>query len=353
GESTATEAKPIAVPAPIEPVDSGQGGDEPPVAPQPEAPTTTAAFVVDSWPEIGQPLASTPAVTAATTVGDASRIFGNLDESFRVPDTPFDVTAFEPFNADAGRSASPRVAAAGDLDMAFSIPSRPPKTAQAAVFTGLSQKDSVFGATDAFLVRSGTNIKQSPQLDRIGGSTGGGHRRSVSVDTADRSPSISELKISDSKSGTKEQDSEDESDDDNDSVAADQAFKVKFSIRDRAIRDNPDESKAALSRVTTMLRAAPTAQRRNRRDVRTMYVPSALPVTEESFGQSGAAAVDDDDQPLTPLPQRVGAPSGTTQAGSLVNDAFGGPVLSQTPLPQRNDADNIADPALAAAEDDS
>ncbi|KAJ2489297.1 hypothetical protein IWW37_004084 [Coemansia sp. RSA 2050] len=354
GESTATEVKPIAAtPALSEQVNSVQDGDELHTAPQPEEPAATAAFVVDSWPEIGQPLASTQATTAATTFGDASRIFGNLDESFRVPDTPFDVTAFEPFNADAGRSSSPRVAAAGDLDMAFSIPSRPPKAAQATAPTGQSQKDSVFGATDAFLVRSGTNIKQSPQLDRIGGNTSGGHRRSVSVDTADRSPSISEKKIDDLKSGTKELDSDDGDDDDNDNVAADQAFKVKFSIRDRAIRDNPDESKAALSRVTTMLRAAPTAQRRNRRDVRTMYVPSTLPMTEESFVRSGGATADDDDQPLTPLPQRPSASSGTMNANSLVNEAFGGSVSPQTPLPQRNEAENITDPALTAAERDS
>ncbi|KAJ2815370.1 hypothetical protein FBU31_006951, partial [Coemansia sp. 'formosensis'] len=113
-------------------------------------------------------------------------------------------------------------------------------------------------------------------------------------------------------------------------------------------------SKAALSRVTTMLRAAPTAQRRNRRDVRTMYVPSALPVTEASFGPSeDGAAADDDDQPLTPLPRRSGALSNNNHIGNMVSEAFGGPVAPITPVPQRNDTDTITDPALTTAEDSS
>ncbi|KAJ2877859.1 hypothetical protein H4R27_006048 [Coemansia aciculifera] len=351
-EPAATEAKPTVAPDLSEPVDPTQGESELRVAPQPETSVASTAFAVDSWPEIGKPLASTRA--AAASVGDASRIFGRLDESFRVPDTPFDITAFEPLHADAGRGSPRTPAAVADLDMAFSIPSRPPIVAQATVSTSQSQTDSVFGATDAFLVRSGTDVKQSPQLGRIGDSMGGGHRRSVSVGTADKSPSISGQKVGDSKSSTKEMDSEDDetSDDDGgDNGAADQAFKVKFSIRERAIRDNPDESKAALSRVTTMLRAAPSVLRRNRRDVRTMYVPSALPVTKESFVLSEAD--DDDDKPLTPLPQRLGVLSGSSHVGNMVSEAFGGPVTPLTPVPQHNDADSIADPALTAAEGSS
>ncbi|KAJ2060361.1 hypothetical protein GGI17_003810 [Coemansia sp. S146] len=353
-EPAATEAKPTVAPDLNEPVDPAQDGDELHATPQSETSVASAAFAVDSWPEIGKPLASTHA--AAASVGDASRIFGRLDESFRVPDTPFDITAFEPLQADAGRGSPRTPAAVADLDMAFSIPSRPPIVAQATAFTSQSQTDSVFGATDAFLVRSGTDVKQSPQLGRIGGSTGGGHRRSVSVGTADKSPSISGKKVGDSKSSTKEMDSEDDEDsddDDGDNGAADQAFKVKFSIRERAIRDNPDESKAALSRVTTMLRAAPSVLRRNRRDVRTMYVPSALPVTKESFVLSEAAADDDDDKPLTPLPQRLGVLSGSSHVGNMVSEAFGGPVAPLTPVPQRNDADSIAKLALTAAEGSS
>ncbi|KAJ1921600.1 hypothetical protein GGI09_003895 [Coemansia sp. S100] len=345
-ESAATEAKPTAAPDLSEPVDPVRDRDEMHTVPQPEA------FAVDAWPEIGKPLATTQA--AAASVGDASRIFGNLDESFRVPDTPFDHTAFEPLHADAGRGSPRTPAAVADLDMAFSIPSRPSAVAQATASTSQAQTDSVFGATDAFLVRSGTDVKQSPQLGRVGGSTGGGHRRSVSVGTADKSPSISGQKVGDSKSSTKEMgsdDDEDSDDEDGDNGAGDQAFKVKFSIRERAIRDNPDESKAALSRVTTMLRAAPSVLRRNRRDVRTMYVPSALPVTKESFVLNEAD--DDDDKPLTPLPQRVGVLSGASHVGNIVSEAFGGPVTPLTPVPQRNDADSIADPAITAAEGSS
>ncbi|ORX70912.1 hypothetical protein DL89DRAFT_257085 [Linderina pennispora] len=66
------------------------------------------------------------------------------------------------------------------------------------------------------------------------------------------------------------------SDDDN----GEQAFRVKFSIRSDTIKDNPDESKAALNRVATMLRGAPTIRRRGRRDVRTMYV---APTEEQSM----------------------------------------------------------------------
>ncbi|KAJ2820835.1 hypothetical protein FBU31_005097, partial [Coemansia sp. 'formosensis'] len=350
GESLPTEVKSAAAPVRSDSVDQAQGDDELHTAPRPETPTASAAFEVKAWPEIGKPLASAQATSIS--VGDASRIFGNLDESFRVPDTPFDVAAFEPMHADAGRNSPHTPTAVADLDNAFSIPSRPRAAAQATGSTSQAQADSVFGATDAFLV------KQSPQLGRIGGSTGSGHRRSVSVGTADKSPSISENKVGDSKSSTKEADTmdsdDDDNDDDGDNGAADQAFRVKFSIRERAIRDNPDESKAALSRVTTMLRAAPTAQRRNRRDVRTMYVPSALPVTEASFGSSeDGAAADDDDQPLTPLPRRSGALSNDNHIGNMVSEAFGGPVAPITPVPQGNAADTITDPALTTAEDSS
>ncbi|KAJ2334340.1 Suppressor of Profilin deletion, partial [Coemansia sp. RSA 2681] len=343
-ESSATEPKPATAASVLnEPATQAQGGGE--------TPSTSSAFVADSWPESDKSLAG--AQPASTSVGDASRIFGNLHDSFKVPDTPFDVAAFEPFQAGAGR-ISPRTpaTAVADLDQAFSIPSRPQAASQTAV-ADQSQSDSVFGATDAFLVRSGTDVKQSPQLGRLSGGTGGGgHRRSISVGTADKSPSMSEQKLSKSKNSDDDDNNGGASDDEEDGAdgAADQAFRVKFSIRERAIRDNPDESKAALSRVTTMLRAAPSVQRRNRRDVRTMYVPSALPVTEESFVQSKRAADDDgDDQPLTPLPQRLGTLSSpSSRIGDTVSEAFGGPATPLTPVPQRAESAPAAvnDPGL-------
>ncbi|KAJ2551604.1 hypothetical protein GGH95_005898, partial [Coemansia sp. RSA 1836] len=163
---------------------------------------------------------------------------------------------------------------------------------------------------------------------------------------------MSEQKFNKSKNSDDDDNNGGSNDDEEDGAdgAADQAFRVKFSIRERAIRDNPDESKAALSRVTTMLRAAPSVQRRNRRDVRTMYVPSALPVTEESFVQSKRAADDDDDdQPLTPLPQRLGTLSSpSSRIGDAVSEAFGGPATPLTPVPQRAESAPAAvnDPSL-------
>ncbi|KAJ2810599.1 hypothetical protein GGI24_006985, partial [Coemansia furcata] len=230
-ESLSAEVKSAAAPVRSDSVDQTQGDDELHTAPPPEMPTASATFEVKAWPEIGKPLVSTQATSIS--VGDASRIFGNLDESFRVPDTPFDVAAFEPMHADAGRNSPHTPAAVADLDNAFSIPSRARAAAQATGSTGQSQADSVFGATDAFLVRSGTDVKQSPQLGRIGGGTGSGHRRSVSVGTADKSPSISKSKVDDLKSSTKEADTmdsdddddDDDNDDDGDNGAADQAFR--------------------------------------------------------------------------------------------------------------------------------
>ncbi|KAJ2745143.1 hypothetical protein GGI20_002405 [Coemansia sp. BCRC 34301] len=315
-----------------------------PGEPHSEASSTPLAAAIDSWPEVDKPLAS--ARLPGVSVGDASRIFGNLHDSFRVPDTPFDVAAFEPLHTGTG-GVSPRTpaSAVADLDQAFSIPSKPRQAAPLTTVAGQSQSDSVFGATDAFLVRSVTDAKQSPQLSKLASGSGdSGHRRSVSVGTADKLPYMSEQKIEESK------DSNDEGDAEDDGSVADQAFRVKFSIRERAIRDNPDESKAALSRVTTMLRAAPSVQRRNRRDVRTMYVPSALPVTEESFVKSKetVVVVDDDDKPLTPLPQRQGTlPGPSTAIGDMVSEAFGGPATPLTPIPQRTK------PVIAAVSDSS
>ncbi|KAJ2503136.1 hypothetical protein GGH96_000579 [Coemansia sp. RSA 1972] len=93
-----------------------------------------------------------------------------------------------------------------------------------------------------------------------------------------------------------------------------QMFRVNFSIRERAIEDNPDETRAALSRVTTMLRAAPVSRRRNRREVRTMYVAA-----NESVGDIAEA------QTVKPVePVQAVEPSGEQE-----------PQTPVTPMPQR------------------
>ncbi|KAJ2001898.1 hypothetical protein GGI04_003562 [Coemansia thaxteri] len=298
-----------------------------------EASLAPAAFVVDSWPEIGKPLGNQ---VTAISVGDASRIFGsmdaaNFDDAFKLSSTQQDLVSFEqaPVVVDGGSSST----AAVDLDQAFSI------SAAAASVAPLSSEvqmsNGVFGSADAFRAKSGLDIKQSPQLSRLGGSpaSNGGHRRSASADIGDKSPSIGSIQL---QNDDDDRDDDNAEDDGDDGSAAEQSFRVKFSIREQAIRDNPDASKAALSRVTTLLRAAPSVRRRNRRDVRTMYVPSSLPVTEESLDPSEEAG--DEQPPRTPMPLQADAASNSSRVEALVSEAFGGPATPLTPMPQRTDA---------------
>ncbi|KAJ2783059.1 hypothetical protein GGI15_002713 [Coemansia interrupta] len=159
-----------------------------------------------------------------------------FDDVFGAPSGPFETQTAEANSADS--SGAP--ATAIDLDSVFSIPNEAAKPADAA----------------------------TPKP-----STPSPHQRSASLDNGRTSGTSSSAE-------------------DSDAEAADQSFRVKFSIRDRAIEDNPDESKAALSRVTTLLRAAPASRGGNRRrDVRTMYVPSSLPITG-GFGLDADAPVE-------------------------------------------------------------
>ncbi|KAJ2374405.1 hypothetical protein GGI05_007297, partial [Coemansia sp. RSA 2603] len=201
---------------------------------------------------------------ADATVGDASS--NKADENTDLfNDVKFDdvfgttSSAFEPQETEAKASNSseqPAAAASIDLDSVFSIP------------RSTQQAQPTLGKTT------------SPAT----------HHRSASLDNDQRSHASSSANDSDTEE------------------AMEQSFRVKFSIRDRAIEDNPDESKAALSRVTTLLRAAPASARSSRRrDVRTMYVPSGLPITGglelgTGGGVESPVAVA---TPGTPMPRRV------------------------------------------------
>ncbi|KAJ2716072.1 hypothetical protein H4R19_000852 [Coemansia spiralis] len=103
---------------------------------------------------------------------------------------------------------------------------------------------------------------------------------------------------------------------DDEAAEVEQAFRVNFSIRERAIQDNPDETKAALSRVATMLRAAPATKRRNRREVRTMYVTS-----DDAPGAAQAVAPAGSDlSEATPEPPAAAVPSDAPE--KLLEAAF-------------------------------
>ncbi|KAJ1731103.1 hypothetical protein LPJ61_002696 [Coemansia biformis] len=125
-----------------------------------------------------------------------------------------------------------------DLDSAFALP--PPRSQ---------------ASTDS----NTATATAEPQLLAASEAVGTAHRRNTSMGAGE----------SLSAGGTSEPDDE--------AAEVEQTFRVNFSIRERAIQDNPDETKAALTRVTTMLRAAPSSGRRNRREVRTMYVSSDAP----------------------------------------------------------------------------
>ncbi|KAJ2551220.1 hypothetical protein EV175_003774 [Coemansia sp. RSA 1933] len=208
-----------------------------------------------------------------------------------------------------------------DLDTAFNIP-QAPLTSKAK---DMSFED-VFGPADVFKPSEHNDeAKKSPQMARLG-DTGSplitrssGHRRGASVGVPE-SPSTRAKSVefaAGEKSGSGNSSNGSDADED-----ADTSFRVNFSIREKAIKDNPDESKAALSRVTTLLRSAPSTRRgRNRRDVRTMYVPSSAPITNaiETQGSQDAiggkdgsgSTAQDSGTPITPMPVR---PETTTEA---------------------------------------
>ncbi|KAJ2852372.1 hypothetical protein IWW36_000259 [Coemansia brasiliensis] len=138
-------------------------------------------------------------------------------------------------------STSSQIRPSIDLDSAFSVP--PPAAKQHTA--------SASQATPQASQPSLSSRNPHPMFDESEHK----HRRNASM----------EAKGSPQFDGQKTEVSDDEAE-------MEQTFRVNFSIRDRAIQDNPDETKAALTRVTTMLRSAPSSRRRNRREVRTMYV---------------------------------------------------------------------------------
>ncbi|KAJ2238452.1 hypothetical protein H4R99_000046 [Coemansia sp. RSA 1722] len=221
-----------------------------------------------------------------------------------------------------------------DLDSVFSVPAQAEKPGATDISKSSAQKTSQFGFSDAFPAHL---LNTSP----------GSHRRSLSLNGGSRNASSEGKK---GESSGKPSDSDDDDDD-----GAEQSFRVKFSIRDQAIKDNPDESKAALSRVTTLLRAAPSSSRGRRRDVRTMYVPSSLPITS-------ALGVGSDIRPGTPLSPQTPMPAGSQSSqrmlssseGSLLDEAFSTPKSPLTPMPQPNlnqEAKGV-EPLGASANDD-
>ncbi|KAJ1898836.1 hypothetical protein LPJ66_002499 [Kickxella alabastrina] len=236
---------------------------------------------------------------------DASRIFGDIS------DVPFDDIKFnDAFGPEFSTAATDALfqpnteaaASAVDLDSVFSIPSRG-KATETAIAGQNPALDAVFDFAAAFPTSS---------TDAVAA-----HKRSASIGAASKHTREEDGKGSE-EPASKASDSEDNKDNEDDNDSIDQSFRVKFSIRERAICDNPDESKAALSRVTTLLRAAPSTSRGNRRrDVRTIYVPSSLPTTRAAVESEESAAVS------TPLLQQPEASVATTEnvSGVAANDA--------------------------------
>ncbi|KAI8322089.1 hypothetical protein GQ54DRAFT_163444 [Martensiomyces pterosporus] len=220
----------------------------------------------NAWPELSQ---NTDA--GNSTAGDKDTVFDAFDSvRFDETQSPLHIAdSASPLNSQLAALPQPvavQEAAPVDLDSAFSVPAPLPRTEAAAV----SDKNGGFGADSAFLPAAATEAKESPLWSNANANMSSRHKRSASAGVSG-SPAIG----GDGQESENEDDSGDENKGDSeDEDAADQTFRVKFSIRDNAIKDNPDESKAALTRVTTLLRGAPTVRRRNRRDVRTMYVPS-------------------------------------------------------------------------------
>ncbi|KAJ2516134.1 Suppressor of Profilin deletion [Coemansia sp. RSA 1939] len=326
--------------------------------------------------------------------------------------------AFGPLNLTSSPIPEPLSASSGehkqaDLDSAFNIPLALPAqaketpaekesiSANTALFTAPKPSsagsatraldstkdilfDDVFDPADVFKpTGSKGGLKKSPQVARLGegvpphsmgvssSNSGGGnkHRRSASTGSPELPPTHAKGVAFDTseKSEAKDNDSSSSGNNSDGDEDADNLFRVKFSIRENAIKDNPDESKAALSRVATLLRSVPPARRgRNRRDIRTMYVPSSLPVvsalesqglqnlsdakaktndqkstlnwSDDSDGavadsqeQTLEPAMQDSDVPITPMPVRPNTGS-FGQAETLYNRSQPGDP-EETPVP--------------------
>ncbi|KAJ2851667.1 hypothetical protein GGI22_005247, partial [Coemansia erecta] len=271
-----------------------------------------------------------PVSTKSTSVGESKQF--DLDSAFNIPQAPQSACAQE--------KAMDREAGLADASIAAPAPGNT---------RGMSFVD-VFGSADVFRPTNTKEdgLKMSPQMARLenaesprAASSSDGHRRSVSVGMPE-SPTTRAKGVefdSGEKSGSGESSNDSDAYED-----AETSFRVKFSIRESAIKDNPDESKAALSRVTTLLRSAPSVRRgRNRRDVRTMYVPSSVPIASaiEMHGPQDASSSKDGADTLAQIqdPQSDDAAVQMREHASEpgVQDADV-PITPTTPMPLRPDA---------------
>ncbi|KAJ1824677.1 hypothetical protein LPJ56_002805, partial [Coemansia sp. RSA 2599] len=262
----------------------------------------------------------------ASVSSSSGRIFGdiedvNFEDVFGKSDTgAAELAAGKPQDegkAVAAEDAKPSI----DLDSVFSIPTRKETPTAGAADSSKPSASALFGSPDAFAVKQ---LKGSPAS----------HRRSLSLNGGLSRSASNEGKSTEGMD--KASDEDDDEDNGGEEDAGEQSFRVKFSIRDKAIKDNPDESRAALSRVTTLLRAAPSTSRGRRRDVRTMYVPSSLPITS-------ALGVGSDIRPPGPLTPQTPMPAGSVPEklalsngeGSLLDEAFATPT---SPMSQQSHA---------------
>ncbi|KAJ1905463.1 Suppressor of Profilin deletion, partial [Coemansia sp. IMI 209127] len=271
-----------------------------------------------------------PVSTKSTSVGESKQI--DLDSAFNIPQAPQSARAqLKAMDRDAG------------LADTFATSPAPGNTRDMSFV-------DVFGSADVFksTETKEDGLKKSPQMARLGNaespraaSSSSGHRRSASVDVP-KSPTSRAKGV---EFDTGEKSGSGESSNDSDAYEdAETSFRVNFSIRESAIKDNPDESKAALSRVTTLLRSAPSVRRgRNRRDVRTMYVPSSVPIASaiEMQGPQNAPSSKDGADILAQIqdPQSDDAAVQMKEHASEpgVQDADV-PITPITPMPVRPDA---------------
>ncbi|KAJ2450161.1 hypothetical protein EV183_004475 [Coemansia sp. RSA 2336] len=206
-----------------------------------------------------------------------------------------------------------------DLDSAFAVP---PAAAAAA-----QQTNSTPRAAPQAIRPSLSSKSPQPMPDHM-------HRRNASME-AKGSPQLADQKTEDS----------------DDEAEMEQTFRVNFSIRERAIQDNPDESKAALARVATMLRSAPSSRRRNRREVRTMYVAAgdALPgLNDEEPLKPKETAVPDETEPAKQTKEAI--QDIPAEESNDVNATTEPESKPQMPLEAAN-ADDTVQPAKQATDE--
>ncbi|KAJ2082873.1 hypothetical protein H4R24_001265 [Coemansia sp. RSA 988] len=283
----------------------------------------------DKSPAAIQPHPHDTEGSVSTNVGVTSEMANQPDPSarngceLRFDDmfTPLELA--EPdIEESPSRSAIPIGAVSMDLDSAFSVPQQISSAESAAATEAASTMPAV-AAINQGLAAAPHSVSPTQQNAGSANDEGTGHRRAVSVDQKG-SPFGTDAKQQDKDSDEEESEHE--------------AFRVNFSIRERAIRDNPDESKAAISRVATMLRAAPSSRRRGRREVRTLYAAPDTPLPQHDDDSKGIEAVKSDipDQKLAPIPA-----AGLDFVGDNTSEKEKQQSPPLTPMPQRPDASTL------------